>query len=165
MVFLIFQKDGVTDMSVYIKGMEKPTKCGECPCFNGEYYYCQAADIEDAYYSEAPADCPLLPVPDHGRLIDADKLVDTHFSKEYLQKAMTANKDEMGVALINIPLVINNAPTIIPSADVRPVVRGKWIARHKWDWIVCSECSYESNKASNFCPNCGADMRGTDDAS
>lgn len=57
-----------------------------------------------------------IPVPDHGRLIDADALVDKHFDKDYLEKAMTASKDEMGTALVNIPLVINNAPTIIPAS-------------------------------------------------
>ena len=54
------------------------------------------------------------------------------------------------------------AISTVPAADVRPVVRGKWITRHEWDWFVCSNCSYESNKATNFCPNCGADMREVD---
>ena len=52
-----------------------------------------------------------------------------------------------------------NKISAIPAADVREVKQGKWIARHKWDWFACSVCSYESNKAANFCPNCGADMR------
>lgn len=60
--------------------------------------------------------CPLVPVPPHGRLIDADALVNKHFGKEYLSKIMTADKDDMGTALVNIPLVINNAPTIIPAS-------------------------------------------------
>lgn len=59
----------------------------------------------------------------------------------------------------------------IPRADVRPVVRGKWI--DMGDFISCSSCNatrlkeFESDygKAmrldarTNFCPNCGADMR------
>ena len=60
--------------------------------------------------------CPLVYVPEpHGRLIDADALVDKHFSKDYLAKTMTASKEEMGTVLVNIPLVINNAPTVIPA--------------------------------------------------
>lgn len=54
----------------------------------------------------------------------------------------------------------------IPTADVVPVVRGKW----KEDWETgCSECSachdtflWEDFKGVadwNFCPNCGAYMR------
>lgn len=52
----------------------------------------------------------------------------------------------------------------IPAADVRPVVRGEWIVRGQD--IYCSVCKNESgynpfgaSSFSNFCPNCGADMR------
>ena len=58
---------------------------------------------------------------------------------------------------------------LIPAADVRPVVRGKWvkIRTHDggvWKSIACSNCKYEPWFSSteplyNFCPNCGADMR------
>lgn len=50
----------------------------------------------------------------------------------------------------------------IPAADVQEVVRGAWI----WDGYVydmpwqCSECHCFSDTESNFCPNCGADMKG-----
>ena len=48
-----------------------------------------------------------------------------------------------------------------PSADVRPVVRGKWIDHQEGRWIYakCSECGTVHDVKSNFCPNCGADMR------
>lgn len=54
----------------------------------------------------------------------------------------------------------------VPTADVRENVRGEWIV--KKDIINCSVCkrcswskSYEDLVRSfNFCPNCGADMRG-----
>lgn len=46
----------------------------------------------------------------------------------------------------------------VPAADVRPVVRGKWI--YDGDCLICSNCraAYEFS-GSNFCPNCGADMQ------
>ena len=53
----------------------------------------------------------------------------------------------------------------IPAADVRPVVRGKWrlivyeIVGHDYQ---CSECGWNNDMASHFCPNCGADMRETE---
>lgn len=67
----------------------------------------------------------------------------------------------------------------IPAADVRHVVRGKWIPDYDYteydydgstllpeprkfqDGWQCSLCgAYESSK-TNFCPNCGAMMEGT----
>ena len=63
----------------------------------------------------------------------------------------------------------------IPAADVRPVVRGKWIQTTQpmgWRDEDCAECSVcgedfvlgewamdEFTNLMNFCPNCGADMR------
>jgi NADH pyrophosphatase NudC (nudix superfamily) len=49
-----------------------------------------------------------------------------------------------------------------PSADVRPVVRGKWKVYN--NTYICSSCGQPvSFWQSNFCPNCGADMRETED--
>ena len=47
-----------------------------------------------------------------------------------------------------------------PAADVRPVVTGKFYLQYNGDgcWH-CSECNYQARYPSNFCPNCGADMR------
>lgn len=46
-----------------------------------------------------------------------------------------------------------------PAADVRPVRYGKW-KNNRWS-IRCSECGYDTPfTVRNFCPNCGADMRG-----
>jgi hypothetical protein len=49
----------------------------------------------------------------------------------------------------------------LPEEDVRPVVRGKWIdgkcdqcGEHAPYWCMAS--TYHT---TNFCPNCGADMR------
>lgn len=36
--------------------------------------------------------------------------------------------------------------------------QGKWIIEH--DWVHCSSCGHEQNYPSNFCPNCGAQMKG-----
>ena len=60
-----------------------------------------------------------------------------------------------------------------PAADVRENVRGEWIeADLDKNFIICSACKnagYKDRMAwrpeyaakyFNFCPNCGADMRG-----
>ena len=55
----------------------------------------------------------------------------------------------------------------LPSADVRPVRRGRWIVHYDDIWPTestqeCSECHEEVPLLIDckFCPNCGADMRG-----
>ena len=60
----------------------------------------------------------------------------------------------------------------LPAADVRPVVRGKWTLGHlpstsggSYAVVQCSECNSQFPIwRTNFCPNCGADMREVDDA-
>lgn len=50
----------------------------------------------------------------------------------------------------------------IPAADVREVVRGKWlVGTYGRVHHICSRCKFDyfSTHTSNFCPNCGADMR------
>ena len=55
----------------------------------------------------------------------------------------------------------------VPAADVRPVVRGKWrLYSPLTDTYECDKCGYQVIDESfhtNFCPNCGADMRQTGD--
>lgn len=51
----------------------------------------------------------------------------------------------------------------VPAADVRPVVRGRWrwVGQDQWnDCYECSQCGKMNTDNSNFCPNCGADMKG-----
>lgn len=57
---------------------------------------------------------------------------------------------------------------VLPSADVRENVKGKWqpievqpyFKKHFDTSVVCSVCHRKGNKLWNFCPNCGADMKG-----
>lgn len=47
----------------------------------------------------------------------------------------------------------------IPSADVRENVRGEWLSMFGHN--VCNKCGFKIDIVpTNFCPNCGADMRG-----
>lgn len=64
---------------IYIPNMRKPTRCRDCPfvmiedvnwCGRCNYNICDGlVDL-----NEVPEWCDLIPVPDHGRLIDADAL-------------------------------------------------------------------------------------------
>lgn len=47
----------------------------------------------------------------------------------------------------------------LPSAEPR---KGKWV-RNIHDKIICNQCGMFGNNEWNFCPNCGADMRGEED--
>lgn len=54
-----------------------------------------------------------------------------------------------------------------PTVDAVPVVHAEWI-EHKWaeevcGWLIsnfeCSQCHVWKRYNTNFCPECGADMR------
>lgn len=53
----------------------------------------------------------------------------------------------------------------MPAADVKPVVRGKWMNEEQEGFNVfsaeCDQCRKRTLAYFhyNFCPNCGADMR------
>lgn len=75
-------------MSILIKGMEMPTSCYKCPFLDYEEGFCFASGVkhESGWYESTLCpggikngrhdDCPLIEIPPHGRLIDADKLAD-----------------------------------------------------------------------------------------
>ena len=56
----------------------------------------------------------------------------------------------------------------LPAADVKPVVRGEWRLYSPLftDTYECDNCGYQvidESFRTNFCPDCGADMRGEGD--
>ena len=85
---------------VLIKGMKMPSGCMDCKLLTGGE---GCAILGSGWYEEREGwrrdDCPLVPVPDHGRLIDADALCEGLVS--------------------NHPVVIHAkcAPTIIPAEE------------------------------------------------
>ena len=49
-----------------------------------------------------------------------------------------------------------------PTIDAEPVLHGKWIEKSTGGehFDCCSKCGYvEWDAPTNYCPNCGADMR------
>ena len=58
--------------------------------------------------------------------------------------------------------IIVDALLYAKPADVRPVVRGRWIDYDDdYGAYCCSKCEKDAPEDIrwNFCPNCGADMR------
>ncbi len=62
-------------MSIIIKGVKMPKWCSACVC--NSLHYCQILGRDVSGYlmtNKFPDDCPLVELPPHGRLIDADAL-------------------------------------------------------------------------------------------
>lgn len=66
-------------MGIYLPNMEMPTSCEDCPL--GDSLHCQVLPSVPALWAEYTnairekrlhSDCPLVPVPPHGDLIDRD---------------------------------------------------------------------------------------------
>lgn len=112
-------------MSVYIKGMEMPKSCSDCRFCADKWCYVIPEDgwqIDFCRPDRRPDWCPLIPVPDHGRCIDADAALSEMWQGLYAIEEKA--EKEMGLDLIlrcgmqNGHAVcvdaISNAPTIIP---------------------------------------------------
>lgn len=85
-------------MSILIKGMEMPKGCYCCPLAHRSYNLkenmtqlaCYVADKWTSDDGEKPDWCPLIEVPPHGRLIDADlvsKVLEHGAAEEWNQHA------------------------------------------------------------------------------
>jgi hypothetical protein len=104
-------------MSILIKGMEMPKSCYKCPMRrrDGMDIVCPVAherfSVADVNILDYRLDrCPLVPVPPHGRLIDADALkVSLAFAEKTADWAVPA--------LRAVLMVIDEMPTIIPAEE------------------------------------------------
>jgi hypothetical protein len=119
-------------MSVLIKGMEMPTHCTECDFWHdGVFEHCllnMEIQNEDVPLDEGeyPTACPLVPVPPHGRLIDANKIGLTDFEIILCQKG-SPFKNALEILLEKI----KDAPTIIEAEEgVKDITSG------------CGECDW-----------------------
>lgn len=95
-------------MSVLINGMEMPPNCFLCNLsyMKGERLFCSAIG-EEVIRAKRAIECPLIELPPHGRLIDADAL-----PWENQGLMLTDPEDEWGLAWD-----IEHAPTIIPAEE------------------------------------------------
>ena len=102
-------------MSIYIKGMEMPENCTVCPIrsWNGEDDICPFSKVE-ALSIGRQAKCPLVEIPPHGRLIDADELF------QLLDGGYDVDMDELPETKAALLEMIANAPTIIPADKEEP---------------------------------------------
>ena len=107
-------------MSVLIKNIEIPSKCIECRLMRRcgkddlDYIYMPTRvyveDLTNAY-KPRPEYCPLVPVPPHGRLIDADAV------ERNLVKMQMAQKSVVGHGIRKSRAVVRDMATIIPADE------------------------------------------------
>ena len=112
-------------MSILIKGMEMPKNCDSCPCYyetEGAWRNeCEVLQREHYITDERPDWCPLVPVPEHGDLIDRDALSKSlnalcdrvcQYSKA--QRKVMCGACPLGDAFA---VVEDDAPTIIEAEE------------------------------------------------
>lgn len=108
-------------MGVYIPNLEMPTSCFDCPIAHPALGKSAAAilgcpligkTLSALFYEEKRMDdCPLVSVPPHGRLIDANALIEhLEFTMKHCTiEGHTAQRYREMIVELNI------APTIIPA--------------------------------------------------
>ena len=87
-------------MSVLIKGMEMPISCDKCPMSLSMVIFSEGA-IHHCLLLKGTANrelCPLVPVPAHGRLIDAGALLE--------RLKGTARYFDLKYDIVNAPTII-----------------------------------------------------------
>ena len=97
-------------MSILIKGMKMPKSCADCfaeQCI-GSDFGCGVIGFEDGnttcFTKDRRKDCPLVEVPPHGRLIDADTI-------DWVEGR---DEQDRPVYLL-LKAQIDDIPTIIPA--------------------------------------------------
>ena len=119
-------------MGVYIKNMEMPKSCGYCPMLDdyGDYPVCNLTKEQRGYNFPVAVKrmdkCPLIPVPPHGRLIDADA-----FAAEMKKRQEEAGKwlreakdhetavraDAVLSFLCEVKLTLDAVPTVLEAEE------------------------------------------------
>lgn len=90
------------------------------------------------------------------RLIDADALM-MEFS-DWWYSSFGMEETEQSLTIREAMHAIEEQPTIEPERK-----KGKWIETKADEpcFYRCSECGRLMDEESIYCPNCGAEMRGT----
>lgn len=111
-------------MSVLVKGMRMPENCIKCPmCFGGMCYVMPAEvdesrvapTVEEALKQGKPDWCPLIEIPAHGRLIDADKMNDLLLKEK--ERAI-GNENKLGAFAVGFAMgFIHKEPTVVEGSE------------------------------------------------
>ena len=91
---------------VYIKGMEMPKSCSRCFCMASCRLWKNIMHPEFNRHRN----CPLVPVPPHGRCVDADKLIQE--MRLFIKENMLSRDDAR-----ELLETIEDAPTVIEAEE------------------------------------------------
>lgn len=97
------------------------------------------------------AHCPLL-----REYLDGSQLMAKYITKEAALNTIFSEPPEA-----HYPSWYAKGIKALPTADVAPVVHGRWI-HHDDGVLTCSECGNAESSASYYCRYCGAKMDGKD---
>ena len=97
---------------IYIPGVEMPAHCMDCPFMvsrDNDDCILQSTEANESFenWEQMRAGCPLIPVPEHGRLIDADASKSDGF---HTLVCYTGKMPYEYTAML-----IDDVPTIIPA--------------------------------------------------
>lgn len=104
---------------ILIRRMEMPKNCKQC-------FYMASGCKANKHNNGRPQDCPLVPIPPHGRLIDADEISEHKYTtipshrKEYADGKPKSDEEIIAFKFgwnYAIDAIVENAPTIIPASD------------------------------------------------
>ena len=118
-------------MSVLVKGMEMPNTCEKC---NLESFCDRWIDARKMCGEWKPGvkatirhpECPLIEIPPHGRLIDADEISEHKYTtipphrKKYADGKPKSDEEIIAFKFgwnYAIDAIVENAPTIIPAEE------------------------------------------------
>ncbi len=98
-------------MSVLVRGMDLPTSCGNCHLrkSNEDRVWCSILGEYinfDTEFNGRKANCPLVEVPPHGRLIDASTRVTVGTQRGIGLRIVTVDRLIDEYAVRNVPTII-----------------------------------------------------------
>lgn len=143
--------------------IEMPIYCYDCPCHNGENGRCNITG--DSTFDKRPFDCPLKEVKSK-----MDDLINRQEAIDAIRASTSKYTGFMGMEMYtddDAVEAINDVPSAEPERK-----KGKWIVTDRDENCNCSECGKDPlsfvsgseywwvDTLPNFCPNCGANMRG-----
>ena len=106
-------------MSIIIKNMKMPESCCECPCCDSVDLDCRITcdkvpwDIKD---ERRPVWCPLIEIPPHGRLIDADALF-AHVVAVHKKWKDNPELYKTIIPIVEDELIVTCFPTMIDAEE------------------------------------------------